>query len=278
MKKVSIVTLAQELSEGLITTLRSVYLQDHPVRHILVDGSSNNLLVQYVSEYFPHTEVLRQEPRGIYPAMNFGLSMVADDDNILFLNSSDFLLGHDCLSKLNTLASSSDTWAYGSVIAFQPQIHSTITLGETFFDSNRFRQGGLLIPHPSTIVPAKWIKALGGFRANFTIVADIDLAFRLYRRHGSPKFLNTLNAGHELGGVSSSNSNRQMIELRLSRFLNFPFITAKVFATKLVSPILNRNSYPSATGELGSSEIRHFRNCEKISPFPYCCRDVLLNA
>ncbi|MSZ64155.1 MAG: hypothetical protein F2961_03490 [Actinobacteria bacterium] len=268
--------MAKDLSQGLVTTLKSIYLLDTPIHHILVDGSEDVSMTQYMQLNFPQTQVLRLAPRGIYNAMNFGLLHVQKDDNVLFLNSNDFLLDANKLIELNLAASNSNSWAYGGVIAFSPQITPPLILGMSDFSRQSFKRGELLIPHPSTITPAKWIKELGGFREDWKISSDIDLAFRLFKRFGRPEFVPSLIAAHELGGISTSNSTRQMKELRLSRLRNFPFTTTLISARKFAGRYVKPNDAQTPLSEMSAEVKPHVRGCRRKLTYPYCCGNQLL--
>jgi len=275
LSKITVVTVAKEMHVGLAATLESVRSQEKQSRHLLVDGSDDYQMFDYVSTYFPKVEIIRQKPSGIYSAMNYALSYVPDSDKVLFLNSSDFLLGGNALEILDDSLSLSDTWAYGGVFCFSPETNNSFSIGIEDFSMNSLVKGKLLIPHPSTLIPARWIKALGGFDEKLSIVADIDLAYRVCKKYGAPKHLNEYVSAHELGGVSTTNIKRQTRELRISRIRNFPKFTLLATLEKL-SGFSNRSKNQNlGVRELNFENIRHFEFCSQELEFPKCCKKQL---
>lgn len=272
MREVTVVTVSKELTNGLITTLKSVQMQTTQVSHVVVDGSESARLSEYISRNFPNVLVLGQKPNGIYSAMNYGLSMVPDDANIIFLNSNDFLLGTNQLNELNVHACRSKTWGYGGVISFWPQNNFIENLGIHPFSEKKFERGDFLIPHPATLIQASWIKKLGGFNESLSIVADLEMAFRIYRKFGPPTHFTGLVSAHELGGVSTSNLRLQTRELRKARLINFPSssilsMSKKIFAGSKVKKTQDENAQAGFKGDLP-----HADSCQKHANFPNCCR------
>jgi GT2 family glycosyltransferase len=272
VRDVTVVTVTKELTNGLITTLKSVQNQKTPVSHLVIDGSENSRLKEYVSQNFSNVKVLGQTPNGIYSAMNYGVSMVPDNTNVIFLNSNDFLVGTNQLGNLNDQACRSETWAYGGVVAFLPKSSFSKNLGLQNFAEKNFERGNLLIPHPSTIVQASWIKKLGGFNEKFTIVADLEIAFRMYKHFGPPAHYNDIVSAHELGGVSTTNLTLQTKELRKARILNFPktsfaAMSKKLFKDSRVEPSFEKNEIL----DLRRKQL-HIDICDMSTSFPNCCR------
>ena len=276
MIEVTVITVSKELTSGLIATLRSVQNQETNFKHILIDGSHNLELEEYVSQHFPQVRVERQKANGIYSAMNYGISKVPDTDNVIFLNASDFFLGASRLARLNEIAQADRTWAYGGVISFSPDDSYSRILGLENFSGKAFIRGQVLIPHPSTIIPVLWIKELGGFNEKFSIVADIELAYRIFKKYGPPKHFKNLVSGHEIGGVSTTNLSRQTREIRVARLINFPIATFTSISRKLFFPArpgieLELNGY-----RVANDAALHYKSCQKNLNFPNCCREKLL--
>jgi len=86
----TVVTAELSLSRGLVRTLNSIYSQTVPVASIVVDGSTDSHLKDYLARYFPKTLVLPQKAQGVYQALNYSLSAVSNSDYVLFLNGNDF--------------------------------------------------------------------------------------------------------------------------------------------------------------------------------------------
>ncbi len=278
MPSITVVTLAMELDEGLRITLESVKQQNINVRHIVIDGSNTRDIENYVAENYKRVELFKQRPQGIYHAMNFALSRIQLTDLVLFLNSSDFLGSHTTLSMAHLIMESSNHWCYWQTIGFTPGGEVNLLTGQQIFDSKEFRKGKILMPHPSTLIPCKWILATGGFNKKYKIIADMDLAFRIFKKHGDPIFINNALSIHQLGGISSRSSQESALELRKSRFQNFTIrtileITKKIFwagyiaKSQVHSPVVEK-----------SLESVHYDSCTGNQRYPLCCRSGLLHS
>ena len=174
------------MTDGLKVTLKSIGLQNRTSRHIVIDGSDSDDVVNYCRKNFPEVEVHIRNPRGIYEAMNFGLSLISEDSWVLFLNEGDFLLGEDALWCLTEGSEVSKTWSYGSTIAFELNSSKREIYGRESTDWSVLKRGKLLIPHPSTAVRLNCINRVQGFRRIFAIAADIDLMYRIFLKFGPP--------------------------------------------------------------------------------------------
>jgi len=139
--KLSIITINYNNAEGLRKTLASVASQMYPnIEHIIIDGGSTDGSVDVIKEYVRNVERMNEltnegihvvwlsEPdKGIYNAMNKGISK-ASEDYIQILNSGDILASPDVtermMVKLNELSNErvneSDGVAilYGNMVKF----------------------------------------------------------------------------------------------------------------------------------------------------------------
>jgi hypothetical protein len=275
---VTIVTLSLGLSDTLILTLMSVKNQSQSVRHILVDGSEKDEIREYCRKNFPKVEVYSQSPQGIYRAMNFGLDNVDDYSYVMFLNEADFLLGPEAISKLISTLTSIDNWVYGGTLAFSINNEKTFELGYKKPNWKNFKLGLELIPHPSSLIPAYWLKNQKGYKHSLKIAADTDMNFRIYKKHGSPIHIQELISAHEIGGISSVLETRSNFESRLARLQNFPLATLQKFLKSLLTRKKLTNSINPTDVNDSAPEYQHYRNCLRNERIPLCCRHSLLDA
>lgn len=276
MPSITVVTLAMELDEGLRITLESVKQQNLNVRHIVIDGSNTSDIENYVAENYKRVELFKQRPQGIYHAMNFALSKIELTDLVLFLNSSDFLGSHTTLSTAQLTMKSSNDWCFWQTIGFTLGGEVNLLTGQQVFDSKEFSKGKVLMPHPSTLIPCQWILAAGGFNVKYKIVADMDLAFRIFKKHGGPIFINEALSIHQLGGISSSSSGESALELRKSRFQNFTIRTIIEIAKKIFWMGYIVNSRVHSPDVEKSLDAVHYASCPGNQRYPLCCRSGLL--
>ncbi len=273
---VTIITLSLGLSDGLKLTLKSVNRQDHFSEHIVVDGSGNFEVLDYCAKNFPTVKVLIQKPQGIYQAMNYGLNWVDDNSHVLFLNESDFLLGPDAISNLVKSCNNLDSWVFGGTIAFHEKQQDIRLLGFDYPNWRNFKKGLMLIPHPSTLIPARWLKTLEGFDVSFKIAADSEMAFRIFRRFGPANHTEFPISAHELGGISTIQMNRSKWENRKARLQNFPLQTLAAIPYGLLSRKKCQKSLTSENAYRKPLHYRHFSGCSGQAEIPFCCRLALL--
>ncbi|MDY5005292.1 MAG: glycosyltransferase, partial [Prevotella sp.] len=105
----AIVTITYNAAHCLKRTVDSVMQQTYPhINHYIVDGKSKDDTVAMALEYQKasdlaangHKVVVKSEAdRGLYDAMNKGLSM-AKGDYIVFLNAGDFLPSADTIDTI----------------------------------------------------------------------------------------------------------------------------------------------------------------------------------
>jgi glycosyltransferase involved in cell wall biosynthesis len=78
--KISIITVCYNSDTTIIDTLESVASQvDVNIEHIIVDGASRDRTLEIVKKY-PHIAKLVSEPdKGIYDAMNKGISLATGE-------------------------------------------------------------------------------------------------------------------------------------------------------------------------------------------------------
>jgi glycosyltransferase involved in cell wall biosynthesis len=273
---VTIITLSMGLSDKLILTLRSVENQSRTVRHILIDGSQKTDIKKYCDVKFSAVEVYSQEPQGIYSAMNFGLNLVEDFSYVMFLNEADFLLGPDAIAKLTSSLSSLDSWVYGGTLAFSEYDEKTFEYGYKLPNWKNFKLGLELVPHPSTLIPAYWLKNLKGFKKFFRIAADTEMIFRIYRKYGPAKHNQELISAHEIGGISSVLKTRSNFESRLARIMNFPLVTLKKIFITMLTRKMSKISANNLEKKANSRQYKHFGNCRRKERIPLCCKRALM--
>ncbi len=277
MKNLTILTLTKGFSVGLIATLESVSRQTIVARHIVVDGGSESTVYNYCRDKYINVEVYKHDPKGIYEAMNFGLTKVDSVGYLLVLNAGDFLVGNRNLEYLVASLSESDKWGYGQTIAFKPDHEESKRLGAGEFKDLAFTSGHILLPHPSLVIPSEWIKSLGGFREVFKIGADVDLSYRVYKKYGSPSNTARIISAHELGGVSSAKKIRPRLELIVIRVWNFPKESMNDLIRKVIRLKRHRSNMISGNQNFMVEPINHYSNCLQNKTFPYCCLSCLTN-
>lgn len=190
--KISIVTATYNSGSTIRDTLESVLRQDYRnYEHLIIDGQSKDNTIAICREYIDRYEgrlVIVSEPdKGIYDAMNKGLSR-ATGDIVGILNSDDFYSSGDVLSKVaeEFLLDKSDKLdaIYGDVHFVDS---SDLTKCVRYYTSRFFRRWTMLMgyqpAHPSFYCKRECYEKYGSFDISYRIAADFENLLRLIFVH-----------------------------------------------------------------------------------------------
>ncbi len=162
--------------------MRSVAGQNYGcIEHIIIDGASNDSTLSIVSQFANNSTIVRSEPdKGIYDAMNKGLSM-ASGDIVGFLNSDDVFAEPTSLSTIagSLLASQIDA-CYGDLIYVS---HKNPARVIRHWKSRVYEAGlcekGWMPAHPTFYARRSVYEKFGGFDTTLKLQADFEMALRL---------------------------------------------------------------------------------------------------
>ena len=208
MIKITIITINYNNNNGLIDTIRSVSEQTYPfIEHIVIDGGSLDLCIETIDKQKHFAGAVIMEPdKGIYDAMNKGVSL-ATGDYIGFLNSGDVFVSPNVVREYadafttfkNLDACYSNIWFSKN----QEQVRWW-TVGN--FHRVKFLFGWMM-PHPSLYVRRSIFREIGNFDASFSIAGDYDWMLRaFFFRSFKPKHLNLFSVKMEVGGLSNESA------------------------------------------------------------------------
>lgn len=94
---VSVVTITYNAAECLLPTMKSVADQSWTdMEHLIIDGASKDDTLK-IARSFPHPRIVSEPDRGLYDAMNKGLSL-AKGKYVIFLNAGDTFHSSDSLA------------------------------------------------------------------------------------------------------------------------------------------------------------------------------------
>ncbi|MFN3528708.1 MAG: glycosyltransferase family 2 protein [Bacteroidia bacterium] len=114
----SVITVTYQAAAVLQRTLQSVADQDYPyIEHILVDGASTDGTLEMIREgagTHPQLRFISEPDKGLYDAMNKGLTM-AQGDYVLFLNAGDEFADDHLVTELFEAYSGADVM-YGHAL------------------------------------------------------------------------------------------------------------------------------------------------------------------
>ena len=199
-----VVTIVKDDCEAFLKTLESVIQQTQDMRHIVIDGSTKKENQEMIAIYCGRkgSIYVYQQARGIYAAMNFGLSMCHGDEMVLFLNAGDCFAKSTSAKQIEKdLALSSSKFliypcVFGEGRGFTPSIKAA--------SAKTVSRGEALICHQGVIVSAELIRLAGSFDETYAVSADHKLILRLLQL-SQPLLLAVPIAVVSLGGISDTN-------------------------------------------------------------------------
>lgn len=228
----SIITINRNNAAGLKKTLESVRSQNFKdFEHIIIDGASSDDSVDIIKEFLKDEDYASKitywcsEPdNGVYNAMNKGISYMGDSKYCLMLNSGDFFVDSNVISKI-----------------FSSNLQEDIV----YFDSYQIHEKGIMrinypekltsllyyvtgFNHQSTLVRTS-IQKENLFKNEFKIVNDSALFFHLlFDKSCTTKHKNFCITYYDCrDGLSKSDPNLLAVEQNELVKRYFPFLIQK---------------------------------------------------
>lgn len=178
--KISIVTVCYNAAKTLSDTIQSVASQDHPeIEHIIVDGGSTDGSLEIISAAKSVTQYISEPDKGIYDAMNKGISM-ATGEVVGMLNADDFYARTDAISLIASAFLDEKTdICYADLVYVGKDDLSRIV---RYWKSKPFVPGlfkqGWMPAHPTFFIRRHYFSELGMYDLNFKLQSDFELTMR----------------------------------------------------------------------------------------------------
>jgi len=202
--KFSVITVTFKDFVGLNQTLESLAkLNKTKYEHIIIDGGSDSKILDLINKYSSRIDKWVSEPdKGIYDAMNKGLKLVSDENNIVsFLNSGDTALPNYFIDiekkfqKKNLI-----DFCYAGLILVGKKSEIKY-LPKKLSKKSEYLQR-MAFPHPSLFVKKYIFSKIGYFNVKKKITADHEWCVRLVRSDAKGVRLNKEVVKFKLGGTS----------------------------------------------------------------------------
>jgi glycosyltransferase involved in cell wall biosynthesis len=202
--KFCLITVTFQDNLGLKNTLKSLSKFDKRLYElIIVDGGSKDETLQVIKENRALIDKWVSEPdQGIYDAMNKGLKLVNNENNIVsFLNAGDLALDNYFEDpKRCFLENQNINYCYGGVILVGKKKES-IYLPKIFDKKSEYLQR-MVFPHPALFVKKNIFLKIGDFNVNKKITADHEWCVRLIKSGVKGKRFDSPVVKFKLGGAS----------------------------------------------------------------------------
>lgn len=209
-KMLSIVSITYNNAEGLARTLSSICSQDMStcsliVQIIVIDGGSRDGTQQVVEMFEEVSVFISQADRGVYDAMNKGISL-ADGEYQLFLNAGDVFYGAGALEAIGDAMESDAAWIVGRAFSLDGgrSLREIDNVPHRWF----YHAYGLQVHcHQSCIFSSSLVKALNGYSEEYEFIGDFDFILRA-GLISEPAYIDDFIVVYEGGGLSSVNGGR----------------------------------------------------------------------
>lgn len=204
--KITVITVCRNAIRTIEDAIRSVASQTYKnVEHIIVDGASTDGTQDVVRKHEKLLAKWISEPdRGIYDAMNKGVSM-ATGDVVGFLNADDVYAHSDVLSEVAGILSSEDVQAcYGDVVFVGDDLETVVRYYRSKGFSPKKLAYGWMPAHPALYLRRELFETYGYFKTDYEIAADYELVARLFGATGIRyRYVPEVFVKMRMGGVST---------------------------------------------------------------------------
>jgi glycosyltransferase involved in cell wall biosynthesis len=213
-KLISVVTVVKDDLDGFTSSMTSLKEQTTiNFELVVVDSSANTTQIpEQIKAIALNNEIPINyqwcEPRGIYPAMNTGLT-AATGKYTYFLNAGDTFYAPDVLEKVTRELEHKQptwqpTWLFGPVVVTNQDTNTSTTTPMWNYQAEQknFFARGLFPSHQGTFALTQTLIDLGGFDPKYSISADYALFLKL-ATVSDPAEVNFPIADFATGGVST---------------------------------------------------------------------------
>lgn len=186
---VSIITVTYNSERTVRDTITSVLSQNFDdIEYIVIDGNSEDSTLDIINEYKDHFKnrllLISEKDKGIYDAMNKGISM-ASGDIIGILNSDDFYIDNHIISEIiHVFEETSCDAVCGNLyfVNFEKTDKIVRSWKGSAYENGAFARGWHPA-HPTFFLKRECYKKFGLYDIKFDISADFELMLRMIEKH-----------------------------------------------------------------------------------------------
>lgn len=183
--KFSIITVCFNSESTLETTIQSVISQTYKnIEYIIVDGNSKDNTISIIKQYNSNVTKWISEPdKGLYDAMNKGVSM-ATGDVIGLINSDDLFCDNRAIDKVVSVFNKNPNLqsVYADLFYVSQDNTNKIIRHWKTGEYKRFNKGWHPA-HPTFYVKREVYLKYGLFDLNFKLAADFEIMLRFLEKH-----------------------------------------------------------------------------------------------
>ncbi|HUQ66389.1 MAG TPA: glycosyltransferase family 2 protein [Flavitalea sp.] len=205
--RISIITVCYNSAATMEDTLNSVALQDYNnIEHIIIDGASSDATIEIVKKFSHISFIVSEKDKGIYDAMNKGISM-ATGDVIGILNSDDVYINSSVISKVIKQFEDQNTDAVYADLQYvqHSDLNKVTRTWRSGYYSPRKFYFGWMPPHPTFFVRKKVYDSIGDFNCSLKSAADYEFMLRaLLKNNINARYLPEVLVKMRTGGMSNA--------------------------------------------------------------------------
>ena len=225
---ISVITVVKNGEDCLEATIQSVLNQTYkPVAYIIIDGGSTDGTLSIIQKHEHRIAYWESKPdKGIYDAMNKAV-LKASGDWIHFMNAGDAFFEDAVLETIFKNPIPTETGVlYGDteIVSRSKKPYLSKAKKLEFFSKN------MPFCHQAAFVRQHYMAR--GFDTQYTLAADYDFFYRLYREKAGFQYLPLVVAKYNAQGISSVNAVDCFYEYQLisekTRFLKLRLALLKI--------------------------------------------------
>lgn len=174
--KFSVITVCYNAADIITATINSVLCQSyHDFEYIVIDGKSTDGTVEKISQYLDRIKWISEKDKGIYDAMNKGISF-AMGDYVIFMNAGDMFYDSNVLNNVaeQTVENPDVDVLYGNAMLISAKKTKLYKPGPLYK-----LERGMIASHQSTFVKTSVLKKRP-FNIAYRYAADYDQLSALY--------------------------------------------------------------------------------------------------
>lgn len=211
-KKLSIVIPTFNAADLIARCIESVVHQTYRYLEVLVvDGGSTDdtlCIIQNYVQQFDFVRCISEPDRGIYDAMNKGLSLISGGW-VYFMGADDQLDSSDVIEKVSGHFESDIDLIYGNILRMTKQrIEGGLCDRDKLFTKN--------ICHQAIFYHKTLLEKVGKFNLDFRIYADWDMNIRCFAAGSRNKYINLIICKYDGRGFSSNSTDHVFNERKHS--------------------------------------------------------------
>ncbi|MFL9831940.1 glycosyltransferase family 2 protein [Flavobacterium sp. ST-87] len=207
--KVTIITVCYNSSNTIEKTILSIQNQSYKnIEYIVVDGNSKDNTLEIIKKHEDKiTKWISEPDKGLYDAMNKGISM-ATGDLIGILNSDDIFNSESVIEEIVDFHKRYDIDASVGNIVQHKENGKIIRLYSSKYWNPEKLKIGFMPPHPSIFFKKELFDKFGNYDLGFKIGADYELITRFFLKNKIIwKYSGIITTAMLVGGLSSSGSS-----------------------------------------------------------------------